>query len=208
MNAKKQADLGFTLVEILVALAISSAVLAAVYAAYQSQQKAYIMQQDIAVMQQNLRTAMYLMTHEIRMAGYDPTGTAGAAIATANSGTISFTKDEDGDGNVTGTNENITYSISSNNLVRNTGGGNQVAASNIDDLDFVYLDANNFVTAVLSDIRSVQITLVARTGRTDLGYTNNFTYQNLQGTTIFGPAGDSFHRSALSTQVKCRNLGL
>ena len=208
MNAKKQADLGFTLIEILVALAISSAVLAAVYAAYQSQQKAYIMQQDIAVMQQNLRTAMYLMTHEIRMAGYDPTGTAGAAITNANSGTISFTKDEDGNGNVTGTNENITYSISSNNLVRNTGGGNQVAASNIDDLDFVYLDANNFVTAVLSDIRSVQITLVARTGRTDLGYTNNFIYQNLQGTTIYGPAGDSFHRSALSTQVKCRNLGL
>jgi type IV pilus assembly protein PilW len=203
---------GFTLIEILVALAITSVVLTAIYAAYQSQQKAYIIQQDIAMMQQNLRAAMYLMTQEIRMAGYDPTGTAGAGITATGSGTFSFTKDLDGDGDVTGSSENITYSLYTSDGIQKLGRKNPTVnmpvALYIDDLDFVFLDANNAVAGVTSDIRSVQITLVARTERSELGYVNNFIYQNLQGTTVFGPAGDSYHRSALSTQIKCRNLGL
>ncbi len=212
MKAKKRVDLGFTLIEILVTLAISSVVLTAIYSVYHSQQKTYIMQQDIAMMQQNLRAAMYLMTHEIRMAGYDPTGTAGAGITATGSDTFSFTKDLDGDGNVTGSSEDITYSLYTTEDIQKLGRknptNNTAVALYIDYLDFVYLDADDAVTGVTSDIRSVQITLVARTQRSDLGYVNNFTYNNLQGTTVFGPEGDSYHRSALSTQIKCRNLGL
>ena len=67
---------------------------------------------------------------------------------------------------------------------------------------------NNNETGTISNIRSIQITLVAKTSRSDPGYTNTFEYFNLQDEKIFGPANDGFHRRVLSTQIKCRNLGL
>jgi len=236
MNTKNQkwlTDQGFTLIEILLALAISGVVMAGVYSAYYSQQKSYVTQEQVVAMQQNLRAAMYYMEREIRMAGCDPTENAGAEIKTADTDTIRFTlditggesdgKDNDNDGSVDeedekrfsdgfcdDTNEDITYSLADND-----GDGdndlemnNNLIAENIDALDFVYLDANGATTATLANIRSIQITLVARTGRGDPGYTNNTSYQNQQGTTIYTALNDNFRRKLLTTGVKCRNLGL
>ena len=64
---------GFTLVEILIALAISAVLLSGVYATFNSQRKAYITQDQVAAMQQNMRGAIHLMQREIRLAGHDPT---------------------------------------------------------------------------------------------------------------------------------------
>ena len=217
MTTKKRADSGFTLIEILVALALSGIVLTAIYTAYQSQHKTYIAQESVAKMQQNLRAAMYLMIQEIRMAGYDPRGTANAGIETADPGELKFTKDLDGDGTIdSGNSEDITYSLYTTDDIQKLGRKNptqnKAVALNIDALDFVYLDEDNSETASASEIRSVQITIVARTGRSDPDYTNPFEYHNLLGEKIYpdyaGPANDGFHRRALSTQVKCRNLGL
>ena len=204
---------GFTLIEILVALALTGIVLGAIYTAYQSQQKTYIMQESIAEMQQNLRAAMYLMTQEIRMAGYDTRGTANAGIETANASEIKFTKDLDGDGSIdSGNSEEITYSLYTADGIQKLGRKNPTlnrpVALNIDALNFVYLDEDDAVTGTLSDIRSIQITIVAKTDRADPDYNNAFQYKNLQDDPIFGPANDGYHRNALSTQVKCRNLGL
>jgi type IV pilus assembly protein PilW len=231
LNNKK----AFTLIELLVALAISGVVMAGIYSAYYSQQKSYIAQEQVAAMQQNLRAAMYIMQREIRMAGCDPTGSAGAGIQTANTNSIAFTsdftggesdgKDNDNNGSVDeanekrfsdgfcdDTNENVTYSLYTTDgiqkLGRDTGGGNQPVAENIDALDFVYLDSNGAPTATISNIRSVQITMVARTGRGDPGYTNNTSYQNQQGTTVYIALNDNFRRKLLTAEVKCRNLGL
>jgi len=233
LNNKK----AFTLIELLVALAISGVVMAGIYSAYYSQQKSYITQEQVAAMQQNLRAAMYIMPREIRMAGCDPTGSAGAGIQTANTNSITFTlditggesdgKDNDNNGSVDeddekrfsdgfcdDTNENITYSLYTADGIQKLGRKspltaiNQPVAENIDALDFVYLDANGAPTATLANIRSVQITLVARTGRGDPGYTNNTSYQNHQGSTIYTAPNDSFRRKLLTAEVKCRNLGL
>jgi type IV pilus assembly protein PilW len=208
---------GFTLVELLVAIAVAGIVMAGIYSSYYSQQKSYVAQEQVAAMQQNLRVGMYYMEREIRMAGCDPTGNAGAGIQTANTNSIRFALDitddpgtGDADGDTDDANEDITYSLADNDgdgdndLERN----NNLVAENIDALDFVYLDANGAPTATLSDIRSVQISLVARTGRGDPGYTNNTAYQNKQGTTIYTAPGDNFRRKRLTTEVKCRNLGL
>ena len=75
-------------------------------------------------------------------------------------------------------------------------------------INFVYLDGSGAVTANIAQIRSVQITLVARTGRGDPGYEDNKPYENLQGTEIYDPGNDSFRRQRLATNIKCRNLGL
>ena len=63
---------GFTLVELMVALAITGIISAAMYAAYTSQQRVYQSQDQIVGMQQNLRAGLDMMTRELRMAGYDP----------------------------------------------------------------------------------------------------------------------------------------
>lgn len=61
---------GLTLIELLLALVLSSILIAVLYRAFISQQKTYTVQDQVAEMQQNVRVAMGQMTKEIRMAGY------------------------------------------------------------------------------------------------------------------------------------------
>ena len=206
---------GFTIIELLVGMAVFLLALTAIYSTFQAQHKSYLMQQEVAAMQQNLRAAMFYMQREIRMAGCDPLGTAGAGIIAASDSSINFSEDVRGDnvgdppdGNLNDPNENITYSLNGGNLVRNTGGGNQIVAENIDALNFVYLDANGSETAVLADIRSVEITIVARISRPLRDSPNNTVYDNQRGTQILGAQGDRYSRRRLTSAIKCRNLGL
>jgi len=61
---------GVTLIELLIALVLSSILTAALYRAFISQERTYTVQDQVAEMQQNIRVAMGQMTKEIRMAGY------------------------------------------------------------------------------------------------------------------------------------------
>lgn len=221
MQRKKQ-NAGFTVVELLVAMALSGVVMASVYSSFSVQHKAYVAQEQIAAMQQNLRAALYLMEREIRMAGHDPAGASGTGIVTANASSIRVRSDvtdnagtggPDGDTGDVG--EDITYALfdadgdGDMDLGRAdaSGGGMQPFAENIDALDFVYLDENANATMVTSQIRSVQISVIARAGQPDPGYLNKEVYANQQGQTILAPS-DHFRRRMLVTEVKCRNLGL
>jgi len=212
---------GFTIIELLVGMAVSLLALTAIYSTFQAQHKSYLMQQEVAAMQQNLRAAMFYMQREIRTAGCDPTGDANAGIVTANSDSISFTEDvrgdfdpgipvddPDPDGDIDDPNEDITYSLIGDDLKRDTGGGNQTVAENIDALNFDYLDANGSETAVLADIRSVEITIVARISRPLRDSPNNRDYFNQRNTQILSAQGDRYSRRRLTSAIKCRNLGL
>ena len=214
------------MVELLVAMVVSLLALIAIYSTFLGQNKSYVMQQETAALHQNIRAAMYYMQREVRMAGCDPLGSANAGIIIANATSINFTEDvrgnlvgSDSDGATDDPNENITYSLSGNNLVRNTGGGNQMVAQNIDALDFVYLDGSsppnvlnpggiNVPAGSLDQIRSVEVTIVARTGSNKMALTNSNAYFNQQGMQILAPQNDSRSRRRLTARVKCRNLGL
>ncbi len=50
---------GFTLLELVVAMALVGIIMAGVYATYFSQQKSYLVQDQVAAMQQNLRAGMF-----------------------------------------------------------------------------------------------------------------------------------------------------
>lgn len=217
---------GFTIVEILVAVAISGVVMAGIYSAYYSQQRSYETQEKVVAIQQNLRAAMYFMEREIRMAGLDPTKSGNFDIQAATSTTMRFQEDisngsaGDPDGTCQDL-EDITYSIGTSDMTlqRTTIDGtvNNIA-ENIEALDFVYLDEDGSViadpTTDIDDIRSVQIAIVARSDKTDPKYTNTQTFKNLQGTDITTAGGDSYplndnyRREILTAQVKCRNIGL
>jgi type IV pilus assembly protein PilW len=193
-------DQGFTLVELLLSMGIAAVVMASIYAVYLSQQKSFTTQEKVATMHQNVRAAMYYMERDIRMAGCNPTGIAGAGIITANPSLIRFTEDIRGqgdtdpsDGDTGDPNEDITYSLADGDgdgdtdLVRDTRAGEDIAdriiAENIVSLNFTYLDADGNTTASLSAIRFVQVSLTAATE-------------------------DNENDSVLTTRINCRNLGI
>ncbi|MBU1161270.1 MAG: prepilin-type N-terminal cleavage/methylation domain-containing protein [Proteobacteria bacterium] len=217
---------GFTIVELLVAMVVALLALGAIYSTFLNQHKSYVVQEETAAMNQNLRIALFYVQREIRMAGCDPTGNANARIITANATSINFTEDvrgdldgSDSDGDTDDANEDITYCLKANNLVKNTGGGNQMVVQNIDALDFVYLDGSSPPNILnpegssvpeesLDQIRSVEVTMVARTDRITLASKNNNAYFNQRGWQILAPQNDNFSRRRLTTWIKCRNLGI
>jgi type IV pilus assembly protein PilW len=205
---------GFTLLELLITMAISGLVMTGIYSVYNSQQTTYNSLMQSVEMQQNLRAGMLMLVNEVRMAGYDPTGDANARLVNIDSDTITFTMDLDGDGMLAGSGENITYLIYTasdgrQKLGRQNPTVSQAVAENFDALNFVYLDADGNVTATASAVRSIQVAMVAKTDRVAVGgFLNTTTYNNLQGNAIFTAGGDTFRRIRSATQVKCRNLGL
>jgi type IV pilus assembly protein PilW len=218
-------DDGFTLVEVLIAILISSFVIYAIYSVYDTQQRSYVIQEEVAQMQQNVRAGMHFISRDIRSAGYDPTGDAGAGIVVANADTINMTMDLTEDGDVTDVtaNEDITYALAGTNLTRdrNDGSGAVTIAENIDALDFVYLDGSsppvvlnpgggNVPAGNLTLIETIEVTMVVHSDRKDWNYTNDEVYTNQQGTTILDMSGapDHLRRRRLTTAIQCRNLGL
>jgi len=217
---------GLTMIELLVAMVVALLALGAIYSTFLNQHKSYVVQEETAAMNQNLRIALFYMQREIRMAGCDPTGSANARIIAANATSINFTEDvrgdidgSDSDGDTDDANEDITYCLKANNLVKNTGGGNQMVVQNIDALDFVYLDGSSPPSVLnpegsdvpeenMDQIRSVEVTMVARTDRITLASPNNNAYFNQRGRQILEPQNDNFSRRRLSVWIRCRNLGL
>lgn len=211
---------GVTLIELMITVAISGFVIAAIYMSYKAQQRASTFQQEVGAMQQNLRAASLMMSSEIRMAGYDPTESTGATITAATSTSLSFTMDLAGNGNLTDSDDNVTYSLytAAGNiptLGRSAPSLNQAVAEYIEDLEFIYLDSNSIVTGTLANIRSIIITLQARSRLEDPDYVNNIVYQTANGINpVTGDAnatatyGDGFRRRQLINTINCRNMGL
>ena len=227
---------GFTLIEILIALLISTIVMIGLYQAFNSQQKSYVIQENVSEMQQNIRGAVLMMTREIREAGCDPAQTANADILVATAGQLRFTRDIAGnavteahDGDTDDSNEDINFGFSSSNdsnangiadgggadwsspqdLGRNTGGGFQPIAQNIEAIEFSYILADGTITTtpvLLSEIRAVQISLLARASTLNQNFLNSTTYTTASGTS-WGPFNDSFRRRFSTTTIQCRNLG-
>lgn len=108
MPSLQKSNAGFTLIEVLIAMAVIGIVLGGIYAAYTGQVRTFNTQEQIVDMQQNIRVASYFLERELRMAGLDPTGNAGAGFVVAAADTINVTMDftggagdgidDDGDG--------------------------------------------------------------------------------------------------------------
>jgi type IV pilus assembly protein PilW len=187
----KDKSKGFTMVEMLVSMGIAMVVLAAVTSTFMAQTKFYNAQEQVNEMQQNARAAIDLMSREIKMAGYDPTG---LAITTSNgipydASQLQLLADLDDDTFTTGTNENISYSYDASNLriQRTTGGTTTTLAENISGFTFVYLDASGNSTTTTANVRQIQITITARTSKPDPNYTANAGYRTYQLTALITP---------------------
>lgn len=123
---------GFTLVELMIVVAVSGLVSLAIWGAYQAQRRIMSAQEVVTDIQENVRTAVFTLAQDIRMAGYDPTLSGNFGItfvgsrdlndnaAIGGNSAIQFTGDwDDGDGDgrpgpangVVDGNETITFSL-------------------------------------------------------------------------------------------------
>lgn len=168
---------GFTLIELLIAMAIGLVILGAICSTFIIQRKTYDVQEQITEMVQSARAAMDMMTWEIRMAGYNPTG-AGFNGITYSTSQLQIQADLDGDGGTGGSYEDIIYIYDGTNsqIDRNTGGGDQPFAENIQSFAFDYLDSAGSATTTTANIRQIRITITARTAKPDPDYGGYRTY--------------------------------
>jgi type IV pilus assembly protein PilW len=190
----KNNESGFTLIELMVALAMATIVIGVIYAAYNIQTKIYTEQDKTAEMQQNLRAGMWYLQREARMAGYNPENIkdnscgigavtlAAPGIHTAEADTFGFSMDfkgdditdKDGDEDCDDPGENVTYSINASNLVRAAPSNRNPIAENITEIDFLYLLEDSHGVRTLSrdpgnlkDIVAVQVSMLARSKTED-----------------------------------------
>ncbi len=214
---------GFTLIELLTAMFLGLIVLGATYAVFIAQNKELNKQEQIAVMQQNARMAMDMMTKEIMMAGYNQTtaipvprctnalvtaGTSCVGITSAGSNTIKFSADLNGNGSIVpddpsagdNADENVAYdanlslgikSFRRNSKYTKSGSSYQPVVEYVDSLSFEYYDGATppALTAILADIRRIQISVTTRTANID-------------------PNTGNYHYYTLKSYVTPRNLGM
>jgi prepilin-type N-terminal cleavage/methylation domain-containing protein len=205
---------GFTLIEILMVIAILSIAFGTIYKTFDTFNRAYTTENVVAGVQQKTRVGMEFMIQDIRLAGLDPLGFADTGITVAGVTSIEFTADRNMNGQIddpdltdgsdeTSDLERIEYRYDGNNLLEmllrksdTTIESQDTLLDSVTGLTITYLDVdeNDLInyslapprvpTNQLADIRTVVISL-----------------------TIQRPAGrDDPVSRTYTTRVRCRNL--
>ncbi len=179
---------GFTLVELLIAITIGLIVLGTLVGTLIIQRKTYDIQEQLTEMVQSARATMDIITREVMMAGFNPSGASFNGIPYS-AGQLQISADLNGDGVTTDSNENIVYTFDGANLKidRNTGGGAQTLAKNIQAFSFSYIDGDGNATTTTADIRQIQIAITARTAKLDPKYGANGGYRTYSLTSLITP---------------------
>lgn len=177
---------GFTMMEMLMALAIFSIAFGTIYKTFDHLNRSTATENVKAGTQQAVRIAVDFMVQDIRLAGLNPLGSPGIGIQAISPTSIQFTMDANFDGDDEDTYEDITYAFNAGNgaLLQTNHLGNEILIDNITNLNFTYLDSADQTTSDLDEIRSVVVSL-----------------------TMQRPAGrDEDVSRTYTTRVRCRNL--
>jgi len=109
---------GFTLVELMVTVLVSSFVGGAIFAAFNAQHQSYLGQDAVSGMQTNIRAAMEMLVRDTRLAGYDWNGAItprptlfpdAAVVAPGSPSLLHMTMDLNADRDVADADEDIAY---------------------------------------------------------------------------------------------------
>jgi len=180
---------GFTVTELVLALAMMMMVMAAMVSLLISLNRSYTAQNVTAGVQQVTRAGINIIARDIRMAGLNPLKINQIGILEASVDKIRFQHDTNGNGTIeSDQDEDIAYLLNRNHqLIRQKDGNtrsNKSLINYVEDLTFKYIDRDDEETSILNDIHSVEISLMVRE-----------------------PAGNNKYISrTYSTRVICRNL--
>jgi prepilin-type N-terminal cleavage/methylation domain-containing protein len=187
---------GFSLIELMVAMAMACIVLTAVYNLHAALTKSYTTQNAAADAQDAIRAAVDMMAEDIMMAGFDPLLAGSFGIVAASADSIRFTLDRNMDGiKAPGASdlEDIQYYKSGTQLRQQLNGASGGPAlddefvDNVTALIFTYFDgAGQQMVAPVNppDIRTIEVkmTVQAPAGRDKIverAYTTRFRIRNV-----------------------------
>ena len=193
---------GFTLVEMLVALAVASIVLAVIFGVYAGLMRSYTTQNVAAEVQQAVRAGIDYMAEDIMMAGFNPRAGSFIAFEEAGSTRIRVRFDRNSDlEEVTPDFQDIAYEYNAgdNRVDQTEAGSTQAYIDNVTDLTFIYRNAagEDLINDLgkpdplssdldRAEIRTVEISI-----------------------TVQEPAGrGKMVNRTYATRVGCRNMGL
>lgn len=148
---------GISLLEALIGLALAPIVLAGIHASTRAQLHALRGDNNAYELQDLTRGALDFMLREIRMAGYNPAGTAlttspgptcpgvGEGITEATTTRLHILADLNGDGAVSSAGEDVVYELdtSLHRIVRTDSNGGVVVAENVPDDGLLFRYFNN-----------------------------------------------------------------
>jgi prepilin-type N-terminal cleavage/methylation domain-containing protein len=183
------------MIELMIVIAILAILFTFMYKGFERLNRYNTAENVKAGTQQSARIGVEMMVQDIRRAGLNPLGTAGAGIVAAGPTSFRFTADANFDGDVADPSEDITYGLNLDGtcgtcLQQTNHLGTETLLGDVNTLALTYLDDTGTAipTADLAtrraDIRTVGIAL-----------------------TVNRPAGrDGTVSRTYTTQVRCRNL--
>lgn len=185
---------GVTLVEMLVAIALGSAVALLITNMYITSSRTYTDQNRIIDAQRSGRITLEILSRDLRHSGLDPLRTANAGFEVAEADRVRVTMDLNLDGDVADSGEQITFRRLGNVLQKGTGAAGaerwKTLAENVSIFRVDYFGESNATIAApvavdqLAGIRALIVTLTIRDNKV---------------------SGDSFERT-YSTGIACRNM--
>jgi prepilin-type N-terminal cleavage/methylation domain-containing protein len=197
-EANTAATGGFSLLELVVGLAIASIAMLAVVSVFTTLTRSYTTQTASAGLQQKARAGLDYMAQNIRMAGLNPKRLSSAGIISADADSIEFNLDRNLNGALENKDEEhmrFYFDADERQIDEElyTGFSNKVRyplVGDVTDLTFNYYDANGDLLDAapeVSDIRTVEIfvTVQQRPGRERQPVSRTY-----------------------SSRIICRNLGL
>lgn len=190
---------GFTLVELLVVMAVSAILGFGVLSIFISMNRSYTTQNSVVDIQAEARNAFFFISRNFREAGLDPLGTADAGVELATATELRITRDANFNGAIEESGlERITFAYDSVRGTVRRGFYEGTAAERWDDMcdhvdsfSFSYLDENGADlgapgndAVLLAKVRAIAVAMTLRDNKAD---------------------GGTFTRT-LATSVRSRNL--
>jgi len=152
---------GYSLVDLLVALAVGGGLMASTLTLLHLGLRAWVWGAARVEAQQSARYALERLAGELREAGYDPTVAGIAPVVLAEPTRIVFQRDLNGNGVVDPTRERVTYLLRAGETIlrRDAGGGAQPVVEGVRGFRLVYLDRAGAPTTDPAAVTAVRIRL-------------------------------------------------
>lgn len=182
-NSRGPSRQGFTMVELMVSLAIFGVVMGVVFGFLVGARNSYQATRERVQYQQSMRAVMSLITREVRSSGCDPSSAGFESFTVASPNILQCSMDLNGDGDVTdsGPDETVMYAYNAGAevLLRFDGVVAMTVLRNLNNMTFTYFDAAGAVLGgtPLSalDRALVRYVEVMMDGETDEGEPVSFT---------------------------------